>query len=237
MGVAGGSLISFAEGVWLSTEPVRFLGLQLTVTMAVLRLGDASLLLYAPVAMTPERRAAVEALGSVAHLYAPNLLHHLWIGEWAAAFPSARLHAPARLAKKRPDLRIDRAHDATPEPAFAGVVDELRIDGFRLDETVLVYRPARTLVVADLVHNVGRPRHLWTAFYVRTMGFYDRAALSRMIRWTAFSDRTAARRSLDEVLARSFDRLVVGHGAPLAAGGRDALAAAYGWLPAASRSG
>ncbi|QRN95428.1 hypothetical protein JRI60_41225 [Archangium violaceum] len=39
------------------------LGMQLTSTMTVIRLGDGSLLLHSPVAMTPERRAAVEALG------------------------------------------------------------------------------------------------------------------------------------------------------------------------------
>jgi len=234
--VADGPLISFADGVWVDTGPVRFLGLQLTATMAVLRLGDSSLLLYAPLAMTPERRAAVEGLGRVAHLYVPNLFHHLWIGEWAAAFPSARLHAPARLAKKRRDLRIDRPHDAAPDPAFAGVVDELRIDGFRLDESVLFYRPARTLVVADLVHNIGQPQHPWTTFYTQTMGFYDRVALSRMIRWTAFSDRAIARRSLDELLARPFDRLVLGHVAPLRDAGLEvtscAVVAKDGAMPA-----
>lgn len=67
------SLIQFAEGVWLDTEPVRHLGLHLTATMAVLRLGDGSLLLYSPLAMTQRRRAAVEAIGQVAHLHAPNL--------------------------------------------------------------------------------------------------------------------------------------------------------------------
>ncbi|HXN33284.1 MAG TPA: hypothetical protein VN894_15535 [Polyangiaceae bacterium] len=230
MAFAHGPLTSYTVGVWLGTEPVRYLGMHLTATMAVLRLGDESLLLYSPVVMTVERRAAVEALGRVSHLYAPNLYHHLWIGEWAAAFPSARVHAPAGLAKKRGDLRIDRVHGATPEPAFAGVVDEIGIDGFRLQESVLVYRPARALVVADLVHNMGRPTHGWTAFYARAMGFYDCVALSRMIRWTAFSDRAAARRSLDEVLSRPFDRVVVGHGAPIDTGGREVLAAAYRWL-------
>jgi hypothetical protein len=139
------------------------------------------------------------------------------------------------LAKKRRDLRIDRVHGATPEPAFAGIVDELRIEGFRLEESVLVYRPARTLVVADLVHNVGRPQHRWTKLYTRAMGFYGRVALSRMIRWASFSDQTAARRSIDELLALPFDRLVVGHGAPLASGAQEAVAAAYAWLPMASR--
>jgi hypothetical protein len=62
------------------------------------------------------------------------------------------------------------------------------------------------------------------------MGFYDCVALSRMLRWAAFSDRAAARRSIDELLMRSFDRLIVGHGEPLTAGGREALARAFTWL-------
>lgn len=224
------SLTPFAEGVWTAAAPVRILGMQLTATMTALRLGDGSLLLHSPIAMTPERRAGIEAIGPVSHLYAPNLHHHLRIGEWAAAFPLARLHAPVGLVKKRPDLRIDRTHGTTPEPSLAAVFDEIRIDGFQLEESALFYRPARTLVVADLVHNIGRPQHRWTELYSRSMGFYDRVALSRMIRWTAFTDRAAARRSLDSLLAHPFERLVVGHGQPLVEGGREALAAAYQWL-------
>jgi len=180
--------------------------------------------------MTAERRAAVDALGPVTHLYAPNLFHHLWVGDWAAAFPSARVHAPPGLSKKRPDLRIDRVHGSGAERDFAGTVEEHCIDGFRLLETALFYRPTKTLIVADLVHNVGRPEHAWSKFYTRTMGFYDRVALSRMLRWTAFSDRAAARQSVEALLALPFERLVVGHGAPLAAGAKEALGEAFTWL-------
>ena len=215
--------------------PVRILGMRLTTTMTVLRLPDGSLLLHSPLPLTSERRAAVEALGPVAHLYAPSRYHDLRIGEWAAAFPSARLHAPSGLVKERSDVRVDRVIGSAPEPAFLGVIDELTIEGFRLEETVLIYHPAQTLVVADLVHNVGRPQHWWTKFYTRTMGFYDCVALSRMLRWTAFSDRAAARCSIDELLTRSFDRLIVGHGQPLTAGGREVLARAFTWLPSTSR--
>ena len=220
----------FVDGVWLDSDPVRIVGMRLTATMALLRLRGGELVAYSPVSLTPERRAAVEAIGRVAHVYAPSLFHHRWAGEWAAAFPAARVHAPARLAKKRRELRVDRLIGDGSEPAFAGIVDELHIDGCRLDETVLVHRPTRTLVVADLVHNVGRPDTRWARAYSRAMGFYDRVALSRMLRWAAFSDRAAARKSVDVVLAQPFDRLVVGHGAPLAAGAKEALAAAYAWL-------
>jgi hypothetical protein len=228
-----GSLSAFTDGVWLSTAPVRIVGMPLDTMMTVLRLGDGSLLVHSPVALTPDLRAAVEAVGPVAHLYAPNTYHHLFIAEWCAAFPSARVHAPAGLAKKRPDLRIDRVVDGATagEPAFAGVLEEVRIEGFRLEETVLLHRPARTLVVADLVHNVGRPSHRWARIYTKAMGFYDRVAVSRVIRAAAFSDRAAARRSLDRVLAGSFDRMIVGHGTPLRDGAREALDGAYAWLP------
>jgi hypothetical protein len=62
------------------------------------------------------------------------------------------------------------------------------------------------------------------------MGFHDRVAISRAIRWGAFTDRPAARKSLERVLAQPFERLVVGHGTPLDTGAREALAAAYAWL-------
>ena len=223
-------LSSFAGGIWLAPQPLVYLGMRLTATMTVMRLRDGSLLIHSPVALTPERRAATEALGPVGHLYAPNLFHHRWLDEWIAAYPGARVHAPPGLGKKHRGLRVDRTAGDAPEPAFGGVLEEIAVDGFRLRERVLFHRAARTLVVADLVQNLGRPTHGWTATYARAMGFYDRVALSRVIRWTGFDDRRAARRALDRLLSLDFDRLVVGHGAPLGSGGKQALAEAYRWL-------
>ncbi len=216
----------------MDTSEVTFLGMKLTANMTVLRLGDGRLLVHSPIALTAERRVAVEKLGPVAHLYSPNLFHHLRLGDWAAAYPKATLHASPGLARKRPDLRIDRIRSSAPEPAFSGLVDELPVYGFRLEETALFHRPSRTLIVADVVHNIGKPTHGWTRLYSTAMGFYNRVAVSRAIRWTAFPDRVAARRSIDELLACPFERIVVGHGEPLVNEPHRALAAAYQWLPA-----
>jgi hypothetical protein len=225
-------LSAFAKGVWYDTSAVHFLGMRLTATMTVLQLEDG-LLVHSPLPLTPERRAAVEALGRVSHLFAPNTFHHQWLGEWSQAYPSAAVHAPAELAAKRPDLRIDRFHDQGDPCDFGGMISEAPIRGFRLRETTLVYRPGRTAIVTDLVHNIGRPTHGWTKLYSRMMGFYDRVAMSRVLRWSAFDDKGAARRSVDALLDHEFDGLVVGHGQPLAVVGREALATATTWIPAA----
>lgn len=222
----------FAEGVWIDTGPVRILGTKLTSTMTVLRL-DEGLLLNSPLPLTPERRAAVLALGKVAHLYAPNTFHHLWLGEWSREFPEARVHAPEALTKKRADLRVDRCHAPDAKP-FSEEVAEVPIAGFRLLETALVHRPSRTAIVTDLAHNVGRPTDAWTKIYSKLAGFYDRVALSRVLRWTAFNDRAAARRSVDTLLESEFEGLVVGHGAPIATRGAELLEAAMHFLPPAS---
>jgi hypothetical protein len=227
-------LVRFADGVWLASDPVSILGMKLSATMSVVALDGSGLLVYSPVALTPARRAAVEALGRVDHLYAPNTYHQMWIEPWASAFPEARVHAPAALRKQRPGLRIDRAHDVDPFGELASTLDEVHIDGFALEESVLHHKPSGTVLVADLVHNIGRPEDLWTSLYSRAMGFYDRVAISRAIRLGGFRDRAAARKSVDRLFACPFDRLVVGHGAPIDGNARDMLIAAYEWLrPAA----
>lgn len=220
----------FGEGVWLVSDPVRIVGMRLTATMTIVRQPNSELLLHSPVALTNERRDIVESLGAVTHLYAPNTYHHAWIGDWARAFPKACVHGPSALRKKRPDLRIDRAHDLEAPSDLAHVFDEVHVEGFALEESVLVHRPSRSLIVADLVHNIGRPSDAWTQLYTRAMGFYDRVAISRMIRWTAFRNPSAARQSLDQLTRHHFDRLIVGHGSPLETDARDALLHAYDWL-------
>lgn len=97
-------------GVWFSSDPVRILGTKLEATMAVVRLPNDELLLYSPVSMTERRRRAVEALGTVSHLYAPNTFHHVSIGTWTDAFPDALVHAPsgaaAQTVRSSPSLRL-----------------------------------------------------------------------------------------------------------------------------------
>lgn len=216
------------EGVWTDRAPVSIVGMKLSSTMTVLRLSGDALLVYSPVPLA-SRRAAVEALGTVTHLYAPSLFHHLWVEEWANAYPDARVHVADGIEKKQPTLRVDKRH-GKPEPAFDGVIDEITIDGFRLGESVLFHRASGTLLVADLVHNIGRPPGLWTKIYAGMAGFYGKVALSGMLRASGFSDKAAARASIDRILELPIERIIVGHGDPIDDQPVEALRSALAFL-------
>lgn len=223
-------LSSRTDGIWTTTAPVRIVGMALSSTMTVIRLADGSLLAHSPVPLGGALRRSVDALGPLAHVYAPNTFHHLHAGAWTEAYPDALLHAPAGLARKRRDLRIGRPIGQPLPPSLAAELDEIPIDGFRLEEAALFHRPSGTLVVTDLFHNIGRPPGLWTRLYTSAMGFYDRIALSRVIRSTGFTDRAAARASVERLLALPVRRIVVGHGDPIVADADAALRAGVGWL-------
>lgn len=227
-------LMELSDGLWVEIEPTQVLGMPLSNTMSVVRLQDGTLLLHSLLPYTPERRAEVESLGKIAHLYTPSLFHGVRAHEWAAAFPEAKMHAHPALVEDHPGLRIDRdlcsdAHRVA-DPALEGVLEECFVKGFRLGETAVFHRPSRTLIVADLVHNVGRPTQPWAWLYTRVMGFYGRVGLSRALQFAAFSDRTAARRAIDQILEWPWDRLVVGHGQVIESNAKAAFTAAYQWL-------
>lgn len=223
-------LRSVVPDVFVTSEPVSIVGMPLSSNMTVVRFAAGQLLLHSPVPCSEALRGEVEALGEVRHLYAPNTFHHLWLGEWSEAYPSAKVHAPAALTAKRTELRVDRFHDEGPDAAFADVFDEVHVAGFRLEETLLFHRSSGCLLVADLVHNIGRPPHWWTRIYATLMGFYGRVGLSFAIRSTAFSDLRAARESVTRALELPIEHLLVGHGEPILHDGRAALSTGSSWL-------
>jgi hypothetical protein len=101
----------------------------------VIRLADHSLFVISPIQLSEAVRVAVDALGTVKYLVAPNHLHHLHLGDWGQAYPQAKLYATPRLPGKRPDLSFHKTLGTNePEPEWAGQVVVLMGDiiGHRL---------------------------------------------------------------------------------------------------------
>jgi len=226
-------LVRHAEDVWSVAAAHRFAGLWLGTRMTVVRLPGGTLWLHSVVAVDDILADEIQALGPVRHIVLPNLYHHVYAGDAIQRWPSARVHAPAGMRHKRPELRIDSELSETPDTEWCGELIPVHIAGSMLDETVFVHRPTRTLVCADLIENFDSSPHLATRLYLKLAGLEDRVAFSRLLR-PVYRDRRATRGSLERLLALDFDRIVLTHGRVLEQGGPAAVREAYRWLEPAS---
>lgn len=212
------SALRFMPGVWF---PLR---------MLVIRL-DAGLVIWSPIALDDAQQAQIDALGVVRWIVEPSLFHHVHLDAAAARWPTAERLAPAGLAEKlrRPDLADLRTPEAL-EAASNGALSVHAVEGApRMSEWVILHRPSRTLIVCDLVFNMQTAPGWLSPLLFRSVGAWRRCAQSRLWR-SLTTDRAAAGRSVQRLLALDFERLVMAHGEVIEAGGRDALGQGCAWM-------
>ncbi len=216
--------------LWVAETPFRFLGLEVGTRMTIVRLPDGDLLLHSPVRLDDGLRREVEALGRVAHLVAPNKLHHLFLDDWITAFPNASLFVAPGLETKRADLAPTGILGDAPEPAWADVLDQVAMQGFSFaNEVVFFHRASRSLILTDTAFNVGPEGAPATRLFFKLNGVYDRLTPTLLER-ILIRDRDAFRAGLERILAWPFERVIVCHGAIKESGGREELVRGYGWL-------
>ena len=201
------------------------LGLRLGTRMTLVRLPDKSLLVHSPVEPTAELRAAIDALGEVSLVVAPNAYHHVYAGHFAAAYPKAKLVGAKALRKKRPDLRLAQTLDekgALPEGVVGVYVPS------RLDETVLYVPRLKTLVCADLTENFDTSMEHWpTRVYLKAAGIYGKPGVARPLR--GLFDKKGTLRAIDEITSFDFERVTLAHGRVIEHDGRRIVRESYDW--------
>jgi hypothetical protein len=218
------------DDLWVVDAPLSVAGIALGTRMTVIRLADGSLFLHSPSQLSSKLCAELEALGSVEHIVAPNKIHHLFVSDYATAFPDAKRYAAPGLEKKRPQLDFHFVLEpAVPEP-WSGQIDQVCFQGANtVNEVVFFHRASRTLLLTDLAFNFQHTNSLWTKFWLKVDGAYRTFGPSRMVR-VLIRDREAARRSMDEVLSWDFDRVIVTHGIVLQQSGKRMVRSAFDWL-------
>lgn len=224
---------AFAEGLWIAHGPiVEVAGFRYPTRMIVIRLAGGGLFVCSPIAMTDGLKRQVDDLGEVRWLVAPNSLHHLFLGEWQAAYPEARTFAPPGLRKKRPDLGFDQDLTETVPAEWAADLDQVIVQGSLItSEVVFFHRQSRTVVFTDLIQHF--PPEWFSGW---------RAIVARLDRMTGplpevpqkfrstFINRTAARRSIRRILDWPCERVVMAHAPPVTLDGRAFIARAFRWL-------
>jgi len=99
-------LKSIDTNLWTVDRPFGRLVGSIGTRMTVIKLADGGLFLHSPVKLDPELRAALDQLGPVRFVAAPNRAHHLFVGDYIGAFPEATIFAAPGLPEKRKDLNF-----------------------------------------------------------------------------------------------------------------------------------
>ena len=218
------------QDVWVVESPLRFIGLEVGARMTIVRLESGRLFVHSPIAATPDLLQAARSLGEIAFLVAPSCFHHLFVGDWKKAFPDSALFVAPGLERKRSDLDIAGILSDTPESGWAGSIDQVVLRGIpATNEVVFFHRPSRTLIASDLAFNLGQESPGLTRLVFRMLGAHGRLAPTVFERLLV-RDRAAFRRSLQQVLAWPFERVVIAHGGISEEGGRESLIRGYAWI-------
>ncbi|MBU1304531.1 MAG: DUF4336 domain-containing protein [Alphaproteobacteria bacterium] len=225
---------AFGPNIWVAEgrTVTAAAGFAYPTRMAVIRLATGDLVVWSPIALSDDLAAAVNELGVVRFLVAPNGLHHSFLADWQRAFPDATVCAPPGLRDKRRDIRFDVDFSDGPMAEWAGEIDFAIMWGNRITtEVVFFHRESRTTIVTDLIQQFPQGWFSgWRALVARLdLMLADEPTVLRKFRM-AFTDRHAARQSLQTILAWPTERVIMAHGPLIPSDGQAFLHRAFGWL-------
>jgi hypothetical protein len=225
----------FGRNLWVvDGPPVRDMGVLFTTRMAIVKLSDGSLWVESPVPVPFETLERIAAVGPVRYLVAATPRHVWRLEGWHTLFPDAQLWAPRTtlFTLRKVRLPITGILGDAPDRAWADDLDQIAFKGNPLIEEVLFFhRASRTVILDDLiqVHRIVNGRPIRNAL-VKLAGVappYGGVGLDIRM---SFIHRDAARRSLSQLLAWDFDKVIVAHGPCIEKDAKQFVERAFRWL-------
>ena len=225
----------FAEGIWIVDGPeIRMdygpATLPFPTRMVVVRLKSGDLWLHSPIAPNAELFDAIDAMGEVRHLIAPNSIHYWYMADWIDRYPSAMSYAVADLARKakRP-FRIDHVLRNGETVSWEAEIDWVEVPGTAVTEAAFHVPTASTVILADLIENfeVGRINSWFHRLLVR-LGGAD-GGTPRDLRLTFWPRSREVAERVARILAWQPDKVIMAHGRPISSDGAAELERGLGW--------
>ena len=224
------------EGVWIvDSGPMNAMGLKLPVRMTIFRLKNGDLLLHSPTPFSAEVAKAVEALGPVRHLVAPNIAHWTFLADWQRAYRDATTRAVPglrdRAQVRASAVRIDAELSDTAPPEWADTLDQgIIAGGAGFSEAWFFHRQTRTLVLVDLIENLEPDKLPPIPRLVMQASAATRGTTARHLRLPVRLGGLEAKKAIRTIVALEPDRVIFAHGRTFESGGAAKLKRAFKWL-------
>jgi hypothetical protein len=213
-----------AENLWVLPYSLRLLGGNFKRMVTIVRLRTGKLVIHSTGPFTAPDVDSIFRLGEPAWVLDAMLQHDTFARRGRQAFPGIPFLAPTGFAQ----VVGFPTEPLIPVPTeWEEELKVLRLDGMpSIQEHLLFHSVSRTLIVADLLINFGPNTPAWTRFLLLVgVGARHHPGMSRRFRM-AIKDKAAFRRSIEVLSTWDFDRIIVGHGEIIEAGGRSRLATA-----------
>lgn len=212
------TLKAVARDIWIADGPIIDLyRMPFPTRMTVVRLSSGDLWLHSPIAFSADLLEALQEIGPIRHLIAPNWLHYAHLQDWADALPAAQSWAAPGVVERAEGqgVRLRADHLLTDAaPAFwAGDMDQMIVPGSRLHrEAVFFHRASRSLILTDLIENFEAARLPWHLRIVtRVAGNqHPDGSMPRDLRLTY--DKAALAGAVRKMIAWNPARILIAHG-------------------------
>ena len=223
-------LREIGPGIAVAEVPFKLAGINFGLRMTVIKLSTGELLLHSPVAFSAELQAAVDGFGKVAHIVAPNSVHHLFAKPWLTAYPNAKFYCVPELPPKRPDLpKAILLNVGTPSPWGAEVeMAVLRASKFYV-EAVFFHVASGTLITTDLVFNIRDEQRWADRVAFKLYGCYGHFGPTRTTK-LLIRDRSHARAVIDRIAQWPIKRVTMAHGKVFDPATSSDWRAVFAWL-------
>lgn len=203
-----------------------------------------------------QKRISLLGSGKIEYIIAPDVEHHLFISDWARAFPDAKIIGPEGLHEKRLKSSDDKVgkepfavefkaatkHQTSISPEFDADFEYEFVDAHANKELVFFYKPDRVLIEADLLFNLppteqyskvpNLPKEgTLSKIFASLQSTHGDATSLKRLNWYVISkgDREGFNKSIKTIDSWDFDTIIPCHGDTLVGNGKEVFRKAFEW--------
>lgn len=202
------------ENIWVVRSACLPFGA--LATMTLVRLKNNQVIVISPIRLDDALKAAIESIGEISFLIAPNGFHYLFLSDFLRYFPKAQYYySPALIKKIKKIQEVFPHHKMLDENINSPWMTELRpllLGGMpNVQEFVFYHQASKTLIACDFMFLIRKPVSRLANLVWRLFGIKPQVpSQSRYFRFQ-IKDQEAFQRSLEEISKLDLRRIIVAH--------------------------